>query len=344
MERIFLDERNLLLWNKLGSDNQVENSPVGPDGVLLGGAYAAGKFNEGLNSIANSNHAEFPSHLQFRTKGALGLWFKPAFDDTDVTVRGIVSDADGDFAPSIRWNGAGAFEVFIGSNVVSHSPTFNSGDLIHLAIAYDEATIEGTTDKIRFYYNKVLAGSTSSLDDPVDAELIRVGNSSTNTQFANGVCDNLKVWDYPKTNYSDIETESISKVSNIHSQEKEGLILWNKLESEAGAGASEVGPSFDENNPASDAYSAGQFGNAYDKDTGVGNVFLIMQGSWVSALENFSADKGCVHLWFSFPSLSGTSYLWSIDGSSGDFILECYTVGNDLTFFLVTKYSHFYNF
>ncbi len=93
---------------------------------------------------------------------------------------------------------------------------FIDGTLMHLAFVWDVSGISGTSDTIRIYVNGALKGKTQATwtaSGHIDPYLfIGSGPNSwgwdTHYNAVKGVTDNLVIWDYAKTDFSDRFNES----------------------------------------------------------------------------------------------------------------------------------------
>lgn len=93
---------------------------------------------------------------------------------------------------------------------------FSNGTLMHLAFVWDVSGIAGTKDTIRIYVNGALKGKTQAIwsaSGHIDPYLF-IGsapnccNWDTAYNAVKGVTDNLIIWDYAKTDFSDRFNES----------------------------------------------------------------------------------------------------------------------------------------
>ncbi|MBN2172051.1 MAG: hypothetical protein JW819_12100, partial [Candidatus Krumholzibacteriota bacterium] len=67
---------DLVLWNTLGSQAEVENSVVGPDGVFGGGSFMPGVYGDAYISDAEHSLLEFPRDIIPVREGAIEFWGK----------------------------------------------------------------------------------------------------------------------------------------------------------------------------------------------------------------------------------------------------------------------------
>lgn len=79
-----LEDIGCIFHNTLGSDDEVENSSRGPDGIITGVMeYKAAKFGYGVYNYTSSNYIMFPSVHTFN-KAIIDHWWIPDFSSTDV--------------------------------------------------------------------------------------------------------------------------------------------------------------------------------------------------------------------------------------------------------------------
>jgi hypothetical protein len=84
------------------------------------------------------------------------------------------------------------------------------GEPFHVAMAWDIDGINGTSDTIRVYRNGVMVGSTTSLWDPTataEHDII-MGYGPDAGGYDKFISDNLIIWNYAKTDFSDRFGES----------------------------------------------------------------------------------------------------------------------------------------
>jgi hypothetical protein len=188
-----------------------------------------------------------------------------------------------------------------------------NGNWIHVAGVWDRSGIAGSADSVRLYVNgEVVAASRArSWGNTPCAGRRPAGQWRCLTDVAgcNDTCvkhfavDNLKLWNYAKTDYSDRFTEGSSAVP--------GLLLWNKLGSAEEITHSAYGPNlvfFDCTDPATPhfdqrctidvpgtlAYPLGVFGRAAGI-TNAQNVCRVphVRGKTLPAAQRTIARANC---------------------------------------------------
>lgn len=227
-----------ILWNKLSSTAEVEASEIGNNGIILGTLhYESGKFNNGvrMNSGApDTDTIEF-GNLGLQKKGAIEAWVKPLLSSDNWPDTGLLG---GDMilalaATSTNNNrlhfglydsaaedvGYAVGVVHSGTATIAYpNDTWDANELIHLAMAWDEDAGFDGDKTIALYKNGVEIWSVTTALNIADA-LTRsaIGlyfDNQLHTWGApdNMVVDNLKVWDYPKIDFSDRFIEGFSEI------------------------------------------------------------------------------------------------------------------------------------
>lgn len=237
-----IPDRSLVLWNRLGSQSEVENSLVGPDGTIVNVrgniSFVPGKFGNGFTATGSSMPAAGVDfglweniHPNYDQAGAIEFWWKPArnYDETgapDETFHsGIWVPPPQPISPMAlmyRWRGViGGFDfTVIGSDRAAHVYAsgrvvpFQAGEWLHVAFVWDMNGLPGHPG-VRYgvYVNGDYVPLVDALNPggSIDATMGHFDNvrfsmgyydADWNNQL-NGVLDNVKMWNYAKTDYSD---------------------------------------------------------------------------------------------------------------------------------------------
>ena len=250
----------LLLWNKLGSDEEVTHSEVGPNLVLascdvfvcgidvpgtLG--YPAGVFGGAATVTGSYSPAErvhtamLLDSILDPEHGAVEVWYRQESDPTPFvhnphrifggpySVAGI--DEVNLFSMDLNDTGDPRlhFSLFFGVEPPPFTPphlvsvhsladgqegypiSSLNGSWIHVAGVWDRNGIAGSADTVRLYVNGEVVASSQETDwgTTTCADRLPGGRCFLDVAGCNDVCagtfaeDNLKVWDYAKTDYSD---------------------------------------------------------------------------------------------------------------------------------------------
>jgi len=80
----------------------------------------------------------------------------------------------------------------------------------HAAISWDIAGIDGTSDTVRVYRDGAVVGSTTTLWNSSELERydIILGYGPDGGGYDKFIVDNIEIWDYAKTDFSDRFRES----------------------------------------------------------------------------------------------------------------------------------------
>ncbi len=223
---------DLVLWNKLGSESEVLNSEVGANGVLVGTqhAFEPAQFDNGYvrKAKVGEPHVEFPASVihNLSNQGTIELWINPKTTNpvpfqhgTYALVGALVS---GPTAPINRGNvylfwgdgvtGRGLFGGVRFDDALAETPSEPTqfvatiGEPFHAAISWDIDGIDDTNDRVRVYRDGQIVGSTTTSWNP-DGTLLEdrfwLGEGPDSGGFDKFISDNLKVWDFAKTDFSD---------------------------------------------------------------------------------------------------------------------------------------------
>jgi len=200
----------LVIWNKF------ENltSEVGSNFTGTPNSYQSAKFNNGvfINNSANKISASSVFDTSLAQAFCVEFWYKPNFSSSASTRYPIISQPDSGLQLFLFWfeggNWRAGYRVGETGQQVIASDSFNTNDLIHFGLVGDNSGIDGSGDKFRLYIDGVDVGSytngwtTSSLQTS-----LTIGSYWDDSFAGNGLIDNLKVWDYAKTDFSDRNIE-----------------------------------------------------------------------------------------------------------------------------------------
>lgn len=232
--QIIVQVPGLVLWNKLGSDIEVQNSQAGPNGQVVGTlGYLPGQFGNGLSSpiFTSDEYTNYSRYdnLTLNQQGCVEFWYQPTWNDPSVghvvTLMGFgPADANTKFNVSYNdWQNRFAINFYDDTSnnyvckyiVPSQVPGWSTSQPFHVAIVWD-GTAANNVDKVRMFINgqeiatqvNVMGGNPTFSN--WGAQSLSVGaliGSSLqydhNHQGCTGVMDNIKIWDYPKTDFSD---------------------------------------------------------------------------------------------------------------------------------------------
>jgi len=216
----------LVMWNKLGSVTEIQNSEIGENGNIIGSDYAfePGQYGNGYVRIANgSNAVHFPDTILqgLKNQGSIELWINPKVNNPVAFSYGVfplIGDvfgtnshvylAWGDITSGtgiyggVNFDGTGHFTPSESSQFVA-----TPGVPFHVAISWDVDGIDGTTNTIRIYRDGALIGTSDEVWDANDTSTnydgFLLGKGPDSEGFDKYIVDNIKVWNYAKINFSD---------------------------------------------------------------------------------------------------------------------------------------------
>ncbi len=223
-----------LLWNKLGSDAEVQNSEVGPDGTIVGDiSYYPGMFDNGFKSDPRTgDHNLLDNYIAFDglslgQQGTIEFWFQPDWISGG-NIRHIVVFGEVHPSPFLTlhyndwqnklnlgaWDAGGT--LFVGRYIYpSSTPEWSTTEPFHVAIVWD-GTAADNADKLKLFLNGNERGTplpdagSPTFEDWVDTTYFHLGTrweegdwDRHHWEGSEGVIDNIKIWDYAKTDFAD---------------------------------------------------------------------------------------------------------------------------------------------
>jgi hypothetical protein len=220
------DENDLILWNKLGSLFEVENSEVGPNGVPIGKIdFGAAKFDNGVIPKQGdaSSGVNFPNNIFNPESGTVEFWFNPYFfpEPYSYGIYAFVlnrNEGDLPLVMNVYWWGeytslnfdmffdyADALPIEDQSRISYNSFSPNLNEPVHVAFVWDRNGIEGSDQTQRIYVNGELVsfGTTSNWgtnNDGITRMATGIDSDYGESRYA---MDNIKVYNYAKTDFSD---------------------------------------------------------------------------------------------------------------------------------------------
>lgn len=231
--------RGLLLWNKLGSAEEVQNSEVGPDGVIVGDIeFLPCKYGNGMKPLPRTGDRNIPDNfidfeaLNLGNQGCIEFWYQPDYIDPSVGHivemfwYGIEDDPLNLYFIRTGFNdwqnlfNIGAFDLdwtngLSGGRAPASIPGWSTTEPFHIALTWD-GTEPVVKDRLKFFVDgvQVIDGYNNSgdpmLDDWLPEAVLRLGSrlisgdwNRHNWEGDDAVIDNIKVWSCPKTDFSD---------------------------------------------------------------------------------------------------------------------------------------------
>lgn len=211
-----------VLWNRLGSEEQVATGEIGPDGTIVGAVNFDHHVMFGKGITPNTGYAgsgvDFPTTVLHPERGTVEMWAKFYHDPLAYShgVYGLVNASHWEHNPlSFDWynerytRGRLQFVMqFNGNGLVLRFAPFEPelGEPVHLAIVWDRSGIDGSDDRMRIYVDgaMVATGQEDSWGTSNASGHFRVattwdGSFDTDRYSV----ENLKVWDFARTDFSD---------------------------------------------------------------------------------------------------------------------------------------------
>ncbi len=235
-----------VLWNRLGSTNEVMQSDVGPGGTWNAGLFVPGRFGNAIElNMQQQFGCAFPINALTTTVGCLELWAKLSDFPDSMPLAGATPGFIGVGAPGTidaflmffsandgvgngglcargeyGTVGTGSFGSWTYANAISGGAITNWH---HYAMTWNGAgisSVAGGTRKIATFVDGILNSSSGSFTNGtglVDPSLItRFGLLAQQNLVTGRVTfDNLKIWNYDKTDFSDRFDEGIIPVPNV---------------------------------------------------------------------------------------------------------------------------------
>ena len=230
----------LVLWNKLGSQTEIENSEVGLDGTFSGGGFVGGMFGNAYSADHTQDLlVSFPKEVIPIDAGTIEFWAKltgfpyymewwekPCFVDIDdghswfrIGFNGNDGGGNGGLVGGVgygfmtgtgswRWWSGWTYEEILGAGQVEAWH--------HYALVWDEDGIAGVSDgtkKVAVFLDGQLNSGRWYDYHGVDSELVpltggELGLIENSMSQGSVAIDNLIIWNYAKTDFSDRFTES----------------------------------------------------------------------------------------------------------------------------------------
>lgn len=227
--------KGLVLWNQLGSESDVKNSRVGPGGKLNGGRFVEGKFGNGVELNMNEQYGvTFPVETVSGPDGCVEFWAKlvdfpsglawgarPALLSGDdgkgaqhfimLHLNGNDGQSNGGLIADIPGLANGATGQFGQWTYARALGADSVGDWHHYAMVWASDGIPGVDNGKRTVAAYVDGKLNSSIWRGAGGN-IRPAVPATGRfgllwqsemQGGRVVFDNLKVWKYAKTDFSD---------------------------------------------------------------------------------------------------------------------------------------------
>jgi uncharacterized protein YcfL len=229
--QVIVEVPGLVLWNKLGSVDEVTHSLAGPNLTFSGNAtdnivFESAKYDNGFRSESRWRGVEVPAASLDPNRGCYEMWFKSQMTRPVAYQRGRAQWLDQSAAGAggfmqLVWDDATPYgglnneiDVYIGDTDMTNALgqvgfTAEIGRLYHIALVWDANGIDGTGDTVRIYIDGTLCASTTQTYNPIAGAGVgnigRIQNTTPGWDDCYGklTFDNLKIWNYPKIDFSD---------------------------------------------------------------------------------------------------------------------------------------------
>jgi len=209
-----------ILWCRLGSATELVQPPVGPVWTNVNNAtYVSNKFGNGLYCASSQVYAKSTLTSSFTTeKGCIECWVKLnyALINSDIQVNGVyifsvaTSIGGTDRIYILPWGDNNKIYAFVGGAFAAFGGTslnLGANELAHWALVWDRSGINGTLEKVQLYVNGAKLGGTTTSPTYYDLNnnVFVAGNIASQAQQypIYGSLDNLKWYDYAKTDFRD---------------------------------------------------------------------------------------------------------------------------------------------
>ncbi len=232
----------LVLWNKLGSDIEALNSEIGPGGDLTGGSFMPGVFGGAYVATEAEDYLlTFPADITPAARGTIEYWakltdFPIAMSGSGIRLSGItqppvlppgvtgigpdmgLGSNDGCGGGGL-FSGVNAATDFVCTGIVSASSgSFGSWtygmvldgveDWHHYAMVWDEDGVPGFEPwrLVLFLDGELESGRHQDRAGDTFEQVLPGNNLGLLKNFESGssaAIDNIKIWDFAKTDFSD---------------------------------------------------------------------------------------------------------------------------------------------
>ena len=230
----------VILWNTLGSDEEVLSSAYGPNlefytngswpDVQGDCAYVPGVFGNAAtltggpygvcDRIHNIVLDNLPSYFN-PEHGTVEVWYMQTADPVEydhnphrvfggsyglgsgMGFQSAVTYGEGRFHFGLGFGGTGTSVYSHDDGVVGHNISEYNGTWIHLAGVWDRAGIEGTADTMHLYLDgQVVASTTQDTWGTAVGQRVDICGGNDHNILGKFYVDNLILWDCAKTDFS----------------------------------------------------------------------------------------------------------------------------------------------
>lgn len=206
-----------VLWNMLRAESEIENSIIGPDGIIVGTVSFDSIVRYGNGITPNTGYAgsgvDFPTTTVNPDSGSIEMWAR-FYDVPTAFSHGVYGLVNANHwshnVLSFTWYNPDLLQFVISFNssgiiaqTYGFTPELNTP--VHMACAWNKNGINGGSDYIQIYINDSVVASNSAENtwgSDNSAGDFRVATTWDNNFNTNRYSvENIKVWDYAKTDF-----------------------------------------------------------------------------------------------------------------------------------------------
>ncbi|MBN2275311.1 MAG: T9SS type A sorting domain-containing protein, partial [Bacteroidales bacterium] len=212
-----------VLWNTLRSESEVENSIMGPDGIIVGEVSFDSIVKYGNGITPNTGNAgsgiDFPTTTVSPDSGSIEMWAK-FYEIPKAFSHGVYGLVNANHwshnVLSFTWYNPDLLQFVlcfngttISAQTYGFTPELNTP--VHIACVWDRNGIDGSDDYMRIYINDNVVAYNST--DNAWGSDNSAGNFRIATTWDNNFStnrysvENIKVWDYARTDFMSADVE-----------------------------------------------------------------------------------------------------------------------------------------
>jgi len=212
----------MTLWSTLDDELEVQYPKIGPNGMLMGDyEFTSMRFGNGFHSAPDMpiSNIRYPaSDVVHKDSGTIEFWYRPSHefeDNSGITSKQLLNVSCGATGNHINFFfDAGSEKLYYDLNIgawrrIAWTPDWEAGSLVHIAIVWDSSGKdigEGQTmalfvDGVQRSDNGAVITSNWTADGTFSSDLMMGDDGHSVTGDA--AFDNLKVFNYCKTNFDD---------------------------------------------------------------------------------------------------------------------------------------------
>lgn len=222
----------LVLWNELGSEQEIAEGLIGPGGEIVGSSYAFEPAHSGngyVRKATGSNYVKFPGSVlqNLKKRGTVELWINPKVPNPVAYSYGVFPLFGNTFGSNshvyIAWgditSGTGIYGGVNFDGTGHYTPSEASqfvavpGVPFHIAVCWDIDGIEGSTNTIRVFRNGEVVGTSDALWDSenttVNYDGFTLGMGPDGDGYDKYIVDDLRVWNHARTSFGTTKSTTV---------------------------------------------------------------------------------------------------------------------------------------